>query len=389
MRLSSIAFGNLRRRRSKSILLAAGLAVGVALAVAMTGITSRMRTDIENKLDEYGANIVVVPRAEHLALSYGGVDVSGTSFDVEELSETDSSLIWNIELKERIAAVAPKVIGTYSIDGRSFLIVGVDFPSEFRIKKWWTLKGEDHMNAPAHPEVASGEVVLGSAAAKSLGFESAHIAIGGRHYAVKGVLEENSSQDDAAIFMELKEAQRLLGKAGKVSMIEVSAHCGDCPIEEIVAQIAAKLPHAKVSPVRQAMTLKMQTAEQLMRFSIAVSIVVLAIGSLIVFVSMSSSVSERTKEIGVLRAIGFRKSHIMKVILTEAFVISLVAGVAGWALGNAAARLLAPEGMKLAFFDPALMALAGGASLLVGMLSSLYPAIKASRLEPLEALRYI
>jgi len=385
MRLHHISIGNLRRRRSKAFLLFTGLSIGIALVIAMEGITGRMHEEVRTKMDEYGANIIITPKSEGLALSYGGVSLGDASFEMEKLKTKDISLIREIHSARNISAVAPKVIGSFDINKRPYLVVGVDFPQEFRIKKWWHIEGE----RPKGRE----EVLLGRGVAQSLSLRPGRVlSLKGKSYRVAGILQENASQDDLAIFMDMEEAQSILGKKGEISMIEVSALCSECPIDDIVRQISRKLPHAKVSPVRQAMALRMQTVKQLTDFSAAVSVVVGIIGSLVVFISMLGSVNERTKEIGVLRALGFRRTHIVKIIMLEALIVSAASGIAGWLLGSLSITALAPYFLE----NPVLFTgggymplLALGMAVSIGLLSSLYPALKAAKLEPLEALRYI
>ncbi len=384
MKLHNISLGNLKRRKGKAFLLCIGLTIGVAVVVAMTGITSKMKMDVERKIDEYGANIIVAPKSEEMSLIYGGVQVTDTSYGIEELKDSDVPKILTIKNNKNISSVAPKTIGSYKVSDISYLIVGVDFDSEFIIKKWWKWEGEK-------PD-SEYDIVVGSTVARRLKLSpGSKISISDKDFVVSSILYENASQDDISIFMNMKTAQQLLKKEGRISMIEVSALCIGCPIEDMVAQISEKLPHAKVTPIRQAMTLRMQTVNQLMRFSVAVSIVVIIIGSLIVLISMTSSVNERTKEIGIFRAIGFRRSHIITIIMTEAFIISLLSGIAGWTTGSLSVSLLAPQmlGIEGIFFKPGILALSVGITLLMGLLSSIYPALKAAKLEPLEALRYI
>ncbi|CAG0954775.1 Macrolide export ATP-binding/permease protein MacB [Geobacteraceae bacterium] len=384
MKLHTISINNLRRRKAKMAFLTVGLMVGIATIVTLVTLTASMSSDIGKKMDEFGANILITPQSNDLAMNYGGISLGRVTFDQREISEEDLSRITTIKNSKNILAVSPKVLGGVRLGDRDALLVGVNFDSELKMKQWWRIFGE----APKK----KGEILLGSAAA-----DTAHLTPGdtvqlaGKQFTVAGVLEQTGSQDDSLVFMPLASAQKLLGKEGRITLVEVAALCSGCPIGDMVVQIAEKLPEAKVTAIQQVVESRLQALDHFKHFALAVAGVVIFIGSLIVFVTMMGSVTERTTEIGVFRAIGFRKAHIMRIILLEAALVSLLAGVLGYAAGMGGAKLALPfmaETKDAALvWDTTVMAGSITLSLIVGMVASLYPALHASRMDPTEALR--
>jgi putative ABC transport system permease protein len=171
----------------------------------------------------------------------------------------------------------------------------------------------------------------------------------------------------------------------------VAALCKDCPIEDMVQQISEVLPGAKVMAIQQVVKSRMEMLAQFKHFSYGISGVILFIGGLVVLVTMMGSVRERTDEIGIFRAIGFRRSHIMRIIFLEAGIISGLAGVIGYLLGLGSARAalsLFGEGHSGHVpFNPELAAVALVLALALGLIASAYPAAMAARMDPNEALR--
>jgi putative ABC transport system permease protein len=174
-------------------------------------------------------------------------------------------------------------------------------------------------------------------------------------------------------------------------MAEVAALCKDCPIEDMVRQISEALPRAKVMAIQQVVRSRMEMLEQFKKFAYGISAVVLLIGSLVVLVTMMGSVRERTDEIGIFRAIGFRRSHIMRIVFLEAGILSLLAGVLGYGLGLAAVQLAlraSGEGHPVHVpFSPEMALGALALALSLGLLASAYPAALAARMDPNDALR--
>jgi putative ABC transport system permease protein len=384
MKLRDISINNLRRRKGKVFFLILGLTIGITTVVTLISITRMMNEDISKKLDEFGANILIIPRSDDLSLSYGGMSFGGVAIDTQTLKDSDIPKIRQIEVRENISTVSPKLVGVIGMEGKRVPLMGVHFDEEVKLKKWWKIHG----NTPKTRE----EVLLGNEVAIQL-FKSTGdtLSINGRPVKIAGILDETGSQDDFLIFADLAFVQEVTKKQEALSLIEVSAFCNTCPIEEIVRQISKQLPHAKVTAIKQTLQTKMEALEHFKKFSIGISVIILLIGSLIVFTNMMASVNERKREIGIFRAIGFRKSHVVRIIFLEALIVGLIAGVVGCLLGLGISQIIGPilTGVKGGKWvvDPLLIFGAIFLSGLLGILSSAYPALHASKMDPTVALR--
>jgi putative ABC transport system permease protein len=383
MRLYNISFNNLRRRKGKMIFLVLGLFIGIATIVTLLSITESMTRDIEDRLDRFGANIVMVPRSENLSLSYGGISVGGVNYQTVEFDEKRIADIRTIENSKNLGLVAPKVLGAAEVNGKHVLLMGVEMESELSLKNWWEFVG----TAPEH----ENETIVGAQAATSLGLNVGDtFSVGEQEFKVSAILKATGASEDGVVIGDLHLIQQVLGKEGKISMVEVAAFCRDCPITEMVLQIAEKFPEANVTALRQAVMSKMQSIELFKSFSYGIALLVIFIGSLLVFVTMMGSVNERTREIGIFRAIGFRRGHVMQIILLEAMVVGIVGGGLGYFGGNFIAwsvlPFVIPNG-SVGGLNPTLGGLSVLLSVALSLIASLYPAQKASRLDPSEALR--
>ena len=382
MTLGAISIRNLLRRKGKAAFVLTGLVIGVATVVGIISFVDSMTADINTKLEKYGANILIVPRTENLSLNYGGLSLGGVSFEMQEIQESELQRVSMIKNAKNVAAMGPLMLGVVEVRQRKVLLAGVDFKAAGILKPWWRLQGD----MPAEKGL-----VIGAEAARLLGLQTSDtVTIKGHELDVSAVLAPTGSQDDQLMFTHLAMAQAIFKKPGQVSMAEVAALCKDCPIEEMVAQISEALPGAKVMAIQQVVKSRMQTLAQFKKFSFGISGVILLIGSLVVLVTMMSSVRERTDEIGIFRAIGFRKRHVMSIVFMEAALVSSLAGILGFIFGLGAAQLALQffgENSSAVMISPLLGIGAFGTALALGLIASAYPAFMASRMDPNEALR--
>ncbi len=383
MRISDISIKNLLRRKGKAAFLLAGLMIGVSTVIAIISFVDSVTRDINEKIEKFGANILIVPKTENLSLTYGDFSIGGVSFEMKEINESDLKKIGSIKNAGNVAATGPMVLGAVTVKKRKVLLAGIDFSVSNILKPWWKVNGE----IPEHKGL-----LLGSRASDLLLLKKGDkVFIKKREFTVSGILSPTGSQDDKLIFVSLKTAQDLLNKKGKISMAEVAALCNACPINEMVSQISEALPGQKVMAIQQVVKGRMETLGQFKKFSYGISAVVLFIGSLVVMVTMMGSVRERQDEIGIFRAVGFRRSHVMSIVLIEAGILSAISGIAGYGLGHIAAkfavRLFTGSSDIAVPFQAELAAGALILSVAIGLAASIYPALLAAKMDPNDALR--
>ena len=383
MKLIDISLSNLRRRKAKASFVLVGLLIGVSAVVAFISLVDALTRDINQKLEEYGANIMIVPKTENLSLTYGGISIGGISFEMQEIIQEDLYKIRTIKNAANVAAVGPMVLGVVKIDSHNVLMAGVDFEVTQYLRPWWKVTGE---------KPGKKSVLIGTEVSRILGLSvGSGLEANGERLVVSGILDSTGSQDDQIIFAHLSTAQTLLGKEGRISMAEVAALCSECPIDDMVNQISVALPDAKVMAIKQVVKGRMETLGHFHKFAYGLSALIMFVGGLMVLVTMMGSVRERTSEFGIFRAVGFRRSHVIRMVLFEAGVISAIAGVLGYIVGLGITKISIPfftesVGVKVPF-DPVLAGSIFLLAVILGLVSSVYPALLAGNLDPNEALR--
>ena len=246
------------------------------------------------------------------------------------------------------------------------------------MKPWWHIEGL---------QPGDREVIIGSSLARKDNLiVGSTLELNQQKYPVVGVMQETGGSEDNGVFTNFKTSQIMTG-LDSWSMIELNTTQPD----KTAARLSELLPEAKVAEISQLVQGAKENVDRFSNFSSIASTLLGVIGVLIVFVTTMGNINDRVAEIGIFRAIGFRRRHILSILIREIVCVSLSGGVLGYLLGEFTPTLLGPIAFQKSIpfqFHP-LMALAAiGTSVSIGIISILL-AKRAISLDPLEALSYI
>jgi len=359
------ALCNLLRRPTRTLLTATGISIAIMAMVSLGALADGLVAEITS-------------------VAGGGVQLVGMQAKASiDLSTINVGVVNHIAALPGVQMAEGFLTGYASVGDLPFFVVFGYHPRGWNIRDFHIVEGE--------PLTANRQIIIGRVAADNLNKRVGQtLRILDIPFQIVGIYETGIPFEDGGGVVSLHDAQTLFGQPRKVSFLGIWLE--DPAQAELVAQeIEARFPEVAVS---QASDFTEDVVDlQLTRASTwAIAFMALLVGGAGIMNTMVMSVFERTREIGMLRALGWRRGRVLWMILRESLTLSVLGGVAGLVAGVVVSELLNADpfmaGFVQARFSLGLFAQALLTALVLGAAGGLYPAWRASRLRPVEALRY-
>lgn len=394
MKLYRIVLKDIARRKKRVLFAALGVAIGTMTVVGVLTIALAGQARIYNELEKYGANLAVTPAINNVDTHLGDLSMGTLAVGENYIPQETLPQIRQIadgEIREArgitdpgdIATIAPELYINTTVKGSSVMVVGVEPDAESKIKTWWNVQEGEYLEG-------TDRALVGAVAAKLLTLNTGDaIDLNGSAITVTGILVETGSNDDYQIFVPLETLQRAYGKEGLVSSVNIRALCNACPVEIIANAINQNITGVRAIAVKQVAEAEMGIMGRMNRFMWALGGITLVVGLFGVINTMMSSVNERIKDIGIMRAAGASRNQIMRIFIYEAVIIGIMGGIFGYLAGTLLAYIVGPlvfEGIDINFvlqYLPLSLALA----ILVAAIAAVYPALRATRIRVADAFR--
>jgi len=365
-----------------------GITIGMASFVALLSMGDNLRSEVTHQADALGANLIVMARVDcpFINLSVLMGDVLPESIPRE--------IVGQIAAIDGITAAIPYLTLGVSIQEAPITLVGI-LPAEMKAHREWVVESGTFFASESERAV-----VLGFGVAERFDLEvGGSLTFRGQNFPIAAVLRETRSNDDISVFMPLGVTQEVFGLDDYVSFIAVTI----ADVTNSERYIAAIMDIANLSvstneDLLRSVLLILGSLNVTLQLIAGVALIAAAFG---IINTMLTAIYERRREIGILRAMGSKSSMIFRIFMLESGLYGLLGGLLGFAVGFVVSRIAAPligqnefvtvlgsPDTAVTFSAPLMLAVLG-LSAFIAVASGLYPAWKASRLTPIEAIRNV
>jgi len=391
MKFFILAYKNLKRRKSRSFLTIGGVAIAVAVLVCLLGFNAGYQDALNSDINKMGYQVIVTakgcPYEAATMILKGEAGLRFIDEDIYKQIISDPDIDKITPLLAQLAYDPEKMDGkggftNYLGIERSY----IELKPNVQFKSGWWFSSDD-----------ANEVIMGYDAA-----ESEQKTIGDKisipnkniNLVIVGIFDRTASQEDGTVFLPLKTTQRIFEIEGKLTGIGIKLKQIDrlSEFEERLYPIAS-IQVISMNQVKGTILNLVNSAKILIMSVAFIAIFVAIIG---VINTILMSVFERTREIGIMKAIGASKLDIFKLIWVETLIICTLGGIFGSIvaiLGGNLTELLVRQvmpyapGGKLLLITPELLLFSFFGVIIIGIISGLYPAFKAASMRPIEAIR--
>jgi putative ABC transport system permease protein len=391
MNFLTLAAKNLRRRKGRTFLTVLGVAIAITVLFSLLSLNSGYEKELNKEVSSLGVHILAVPKgcpyeAAALVIHGGVIPKYLTATDLKNVSRIDG-----------VGLATPMLMHQFmwrdQITGQDVAHVafGIDINEMRVLKPWWKVEGrffqdnETQVMLIGRGLAENENLTVGQALAFGPKKES---------FTIVGILERTGDQDDQFHFLPLAEAQRVFNKEGKITTIGVKLN--DISKIAAVSGEMEKIPDIQVVTLTQVMGTIMNLAGSARSLLLTVIIIALIISAFGIINTRLMSVNERTREFGMMKAIGASGLDIGKMVLAETVFITLAGGAIGTMAAVVGSSLIegfvkgmlpySPRG-SLISLNPELIVFALVFSVVLGLICGLYPAFRSSQLSPMEAIR--
>lgn len=396
-----IAIRNLRTRSLRSWLTILGIVIGVFLIISLLSLSEGLKATITQQLRSLGGEMIFVMPGDisnPIAMFLGGAKLEKE--DLEAIKKTKG-------VDKIVTTSYQSVVGRYGDESKTLLLGGISWEEGKEILEkfqGWSLE-EGRWPVPAKREILIGQQVAKEMFKEDLRIGK-EIILKGRKFEIVGVLNSLGSKiDDSSVYLDMSLYQELTGeKRGTAQMAVVKIEEGG-DLDKVAEDIKENLQNVRKRRVgTDVADFSVITSEKMGDIAgsilAVIQFVILAFASIAIVVggigimnTMFTSVRERTREIGIMKAIGAKNSAVLAIFLFESGIIGFCGGIGGTILGAIFAKVIETYGQvhPLLYFSasvtPGLIIFGLVFSFLLGCLSGFFPARQAAKLRPVEALR--